>query len=97
MVLSYQLKIKNGFKDGYNQVSINGHEPVASVEYTTAEGKMDVYKYAGGYLDGRNCVLVWFYKRSPNMTYRYSRPVLLYRTLLLLFYQTNKRENGRNI
>ncbi len=57
LVLSYQLKIKNGFKDGYNQVSINGHEPVASVEYTTAEGKMDVYKYAGGYLDGRNCVL----------------------------------------
>ncbi len=57
LVLSYQLKIKNGFKDGYNQVSVNGHEPVTSVEYTTAEGKMDVYKYAGGYLDGRNCVL----------------------------------------
>ena len=57
LVLSYQLKIKNGFKDGYNQVSINGHEPVASVEYTTAEGKMDVYKYAGGYLNERNCVL----------------------------------------
>ncbi len=57
LVLSYQLKIKNGFKDGYNQVSINGHEPVASVEYTTAEGKMDVYKYARGYLNERNCVL----------------------------------------
>lgn len=54
LVLSYKLKLKDNFKDSYNQVSINGHEPVTSFEYTTAEGKLDVFKYAGGSLGEGN-------------------------------------------
>ena len=54
LVLSYKLKLKDNFKDSYNQASINGHEPVTSFEYTTAEGKLDVFKYAGGSLGEGN-------------------------------------------
>ena len=46
--MSYKLKLKDNFKDSYNQVSINGREPVTSVEYGSADGKLDVFKYAGG-------------------------------------------------
>ena len=48
LTLSYRLKLLDNFKDAYNQVSINGHEPVTSVEYAVVDGKFDVYKYAGG-------------------------------------------------
>ena len=52
LVLSYRLKLRTDswakFKDAYNQVSINGHDPVTSVEYAVVDGKFDVYKYAGG-------------------------------------------------
>lgn len=40
LVLSYKLKLKDNFKDSYNQVSINGREPVTSVEYGSADGKL---------------------------------------------------------
>ena len=54
LVLSYKLKLKDNFKDSYNQVSINGREPVTSVEYGSADGKLDVFKYAGGSLGEGN-------------------------------------------